>query len=288
MFLLVSEYLEHLSEERGYSANTLEAYENDILEFLNFQNEQKRKLYQLSRSNVNQFLADLRRRKLATTSILRKISSLKGFFLWMTERRLVKENPFHLMDLPKKTKVLPKVLTVAEVSKILNSNLTLMDKLIVELLYACGLRVSELTNLTVNQVELDAGYLRILGKGNKERLVPLGDVSAQIVRQYLSQTDLKEKDPLLFEEYGITTATKTPLNRKEIWNRIKEAGLLINRDISPHTFRHSFATHLLENGADLRVVQELLGHSDISTTQIYTQISKKHVKSAHNKVFDDF
>lgn len=287
MFLLVSEYLEHLADERGYSANTLESYERDILEFLNFQNENKRKLYQLSRTHVNQFLANLRRRELATTSILRKISSLKGFFLWMTERRLVNENPFHLMDLPKKTSVLPKVLTVTEVSKILNSDLSVMDKLIVELLYACGLRVSELTDLTVRQVELDGGYLRILGKGNKERLVPLGDVSVQVVRQYLSSVKSKESDPLLFQEYGVTGVSKTPLTRKDLWDRVKEIGRGINRNISPHTFRHSFATHLLENGADLRVVQELLGHSDISTTQIYTQVSKKHVKSAHNKVFDD-
>lgn len=286
MYLMLSEYLNHLSQERGYSPNTLEAYERDILEFLNYHETQKTKLYSITRREVNRYLAELRNRKNATTSILRKISSVKGFYEWLQLRGTLRENPMALLELPKRRKPLPKVLSVSEVSRLLSSNeLTLQDKVIVELLYACGLRVSELVSLPVKAIDIGGGYIRVLGKGGKERLIPLGDVSVMVVKKYLLDTGLKGDDPLLvsLEGHGLL---KTPLNRREIWQRVRDMKRIIGREVSPHTFRHSFATHLLENGADLRVVQELLGHSDISTTQIYTQISKRHVKMAHRNVFD--
>jgi integrase/recombinase XerD len=217
---------------------------------------------------------------------LRKISSIKGFYEYLQVRGLAQENPLALLELPKRRKTLPKVLSVAEVSRLLNcETLGRQDKVIVELLYACGLRVSELAGLRVKAIELSGGYIRVLGKGGKERLIPLGEVSTAIVRQYLMDTGLKGNDPLLasMRSEGLP---KEPINRREIWQRVKGMQGILGRDVSPHTFRHSFATHLLENGADLRVVQELLGHSDISTTQIYTQISKRHVKQMHQNVFD--
>lgn len=284
MYLMLSEYLNHLSEERGYSPNTLQAYERDILDFLAYQDSRKAKLYQITRREVNHYLGELRGRNNATASILRKISSIKGFYDWLQGKGMIRENPLSLLELPKRRKTLPKVLTVSEVSRLLsNDKLGLQDKVIIELLYACGLRVSELVNLPVKAIDLSGGYLRVMGKGGKERLIPLSEVSAMIVRRYLSETGLSGEDPLLVDLDGVL---KNPLNRREIWQRVRHMSSLIGRDVSPHTFRHSFATHLLENGADLRVVQELLGHSDIATTQIYTQVSKRHVKAAHRQVFD--
>lgn len=287
MYLLVAEYLDHLSQERGYSPHTLQAYERDVLDFLNYQENRKIKLTHITRREVNHYLAELRNRRNGTTTILRKISSVKGFYRWLQEKGYMRDNPLALLELPKRLKPLPKVLTVGEVSRLLNSDLIpLQDKVIVELLYACGLRVSELTGLNVKSVDLAGGYLRVLGKGGKERLIPLGDVSIQVVRKYLEVTTLSGDDPLFPNLAGEGALFKTPLNRREIWQRVKDMRPVLGRDVSPHTFRHSFATHLLENGADLRVVQELLGHSDIATTQIYTQVSKRHAKLAHRNVFD--
>jgi len=286
MHLLLSEYLNHLSQERGYSPNTLEAYERDILEFLAYHESLQVQFFRLNRRDMNRYMAELRNRKNATSSILRKISSLKGFYEYLQVKGMVRENPLALLELPKRRKVLPKVLSVAEVSRLLSSTrLSPQDKVIVELLYACGLRVSELAGLRVKAIDLGGGYIRVFGKGGKERLIPLGEVSVQVIKRYLEDTGLRGEDPLLVNLEGMALL-KESINRREIWKRVRDMRGIIGRDVSPHTFRHSFATHLLENGADLRVVQELLGHSDISTTQIYTQISKRHVKQVHRNVFD--
>lgn len=287
MYLMLSEYLNYLSQERGYSPNTLEAYERDILEFLNYHEQKKAKLYQITRRSVNQYLGELRSRQNATTTILRKISSIKGFYEWLQIKGVLRDNPLALLELPKRRTPLPKVLTVGEVSRLLNSNsISIQDKVIVELLYACGLRVSELTSLRVKSIDVGGGYLRVIGKGDKERLIPMGDVSVMVIRKYLSETGLKEDAPLFPNLEGKTPLFDEPLNRRDVWQRVRNMRHIVGRDVSPHTFRHSFATHLLENGADLRVVQELLGHSDIATTQIYTQVSKRHIKLAHQGVFD--
>lgn len=287
MYLMLSEYLNYLSQERGYSPNTLEAYERDILDFLNYQESRKTRLYQITRRAVNQYLGELRGRQNATTSILRKISSIKGFYEWLQIKGILKDNPLALLELPKRRTALPKVLSVGEVSRLLNSDtISLQDKTIIELLYACGLRVSELVSLRVKSVDIGGGYIRVIGKGDKERLIPLGDVSIRVIRQYLEMTGLREEDYLFLNLDGPQPLLKTPLNRRDVWKRVRDMRHIVGREVSPHTFRHSFATHLLENGADLRVVQELLGHSDISTTQIYTQISKRHVKLAHHHVFN--
>ncbi len=287
MYLMLSEYLDHLSGERGYSPNTLQAYERDILEFLTYNENQRVRLYQISRREVSRYMGELRNRNNATASILRKISSVKGFYEWMQMKGVLRDNPLSLLELPKRRQTLPKVLSVSEVSRLLSSEaLTLQDKVIVELLYACGLRVSELTALPVKAIDLGAGYIRVLGKGSKERLIPLGEVSVAVIRRYLLETGLHGEDPLLVAFEGKGALLKQAVNRREVWQRVRDMKRIIGREVSPHTFRHSFATHLLENGADLRVVQELLGHSDISTTQIYTQVSKRHVKQAHRNVFD--
>ncbi len=283
---MLSEYLNHLSQERGYSPNTLEAYERDILEFLNYHEPLRPQMIQINRRDVNRYLAELRNRRNATTSILRKISSIKGFYQYLQVKGMLRDNPLALLELPKRRKTLPKVLSVGEMARLLTSDaLSAQDKVIVELLYACGLRVSELVDLRVRVIDMGGGYIRVMGKGGKERLIPLGEVSLAVIQQYLADTSLKGDDPLLVNVEG-RGLLKEPINRREIWQRVRNMRGIIGRDVSPHTFRHSFATHLLENGADLRVVQELLGHSDISTTQIYTQISKRHVKQVHRNVFD--
>ncbi|MBX2861386.1 MAG: tyrosine recombinase [Vampirovibrio sp.] len=284
MYLLLSEYLEALDSGRGYAENTLVAYQRDISEFLDYLETYQRKVTALTRRQVNQYLAALRQQDLATTTILRKISSIRSFYTWLQEQGYIRENPLALLDLPKRKKSLPKVLTLDEVRKLLTSDMALLDKVILELLYACGLRVSELVDLTVNQIYLEAGYLKCMGKGGKERLIPLGDLSIKLMTDYISHTSLTSTDPILLDPDNLTE--KKALDRKAVWDRVKDMGKRIGKDISPHTFRHSFATHLLENGADLRVVQELLGHSDIATTQIYTQVSKTHLKQLHRQVFE--
>ncbi len=281
---MLSEYLEALDSGRGYAENTLVAYQRDISEFLDYLETYQRKVTALTRRQVNQYLAALRQQDLATTTILRKISSIRSFYTWLQEQGYIRENPLALLDLPKRKKSLPKVLTLDEVRKLLTSDMALLDKVILELLYACGLRVSELVDLTVNQIYLEAGYLKCMGKGGKERLIPLGDLSIKLMTDYISHTSLTSTDPILLDPDNLTE--KKALDRKAVWDRVKDMGKRIGKDISPHTFRHSFATHLLENGADLRVVQELLGHSDIATTQIYTQVSKTHLKQLHRQVFE--
>jgi len=281
MYLLLSEYLQHLTEERGYSPNTLEAYQRDILECFAFHDERKKPLYQLTRREVNAYLAHLRQNDNATATILRKVSSLKGFYQYLIDQGTLTENPFHLLELPKKGRLLPKVLSPREMDKVFKEAKTPVEQLILELLYACGLRVSELVGLKVKAIDLSAGYIRVMGKGGKERLIPMGDVSVDLVKSYLAWTGFAGDDELFYDP-----ELKRALNRKEVWAIVKELSSAIGRSVSPHTFRHSFATHLLENGADLRVVQELLGHSDVATTQIYTQVSKRHIKHMHRQVFD--
>ena len=287
MYLLLSQYISHLAEERGYSENTLEAYERDISNFIDYQARQDKhggkhrdRLHQATRQDINRYLATLVSSRLATSSVLRKISSLKGFYQWMNDTGILAENPLLLIDLPHKHKTLPKVLGLSEVSTLLESDLPPRDKIAIELLYACGLRVSELIDLTTGQIDLQSGYLRIMGKGGKERLIPLGDVSIGILQHVIGGRKLPPNTPVL----GLDGTP--PPSRRQLWRRIREIGDTIGRKVSPHTFRHSFATHMIENGADLRVVQELLGHSDISTTQIYTQVSKRHIKQVHRQIFN--
>ena len=283
MFLLLSEYLNHLAQERGHSPHTLTAYERDIAEFSDFYQDHAKRPGQITLRQINRYLAHLRQNGLSTTSILRKVSSLRGFYRWMEARGYVQENPFLVIDLPRKSHLLPRVLSVRDVQTLMtHPRLQPQDQVIIELLYACGLRVSELCQLTVGSLELKTGYLKCLGKGSKERIIPLSDVSIEVLRHFIQKQQLKPEDTLL----SLPNMPGIPITRRALWQRVKELGSLIGKNISPHTFRHSFATHLLENGADLRVVQELLGHSDIATTQIYTQLSKARIRQAHRDVFD--
>lgn len=276
---ILSEYLDYLEIEKGLSENTLEAYRRDLSNFFDFCNDTAVK--DIQRTQINSYIRNLHEQKYSPTSIMRKIASLRGFFKWACVNEKTNTNPTLTLEQPKIPQKLPKVITVEEINTILNQNLSKLHKVIIELLYGCGLRVSELTNLKINDYDLNGKYLECIGKGSKERIVPLGKKAIKAIKDYLPERefylqkyDLKTKQ-LLINDKG------KQVTRQEIYTFIHEQGKKLHKAISPHTLRHTFATHLLENGADLRVVQELLGHSDVSTTQLYTHISKKRLKEVY-------
>lgn len=286
---LLSEYLEYIEIEKGLSQNTVDAYRRDLSFFIDFcRNEGVLSLNEIKRSHVNSFILKLREESYTPRSIVRKIASLRGFFKWLCANEFITLNPTQTLEQPKLPKRLPKVMTVEEVNSILTSDLNKEESLIVELLYGCGLRVSELVNLKLNNIDVNSKYLQCYGKGSKERIVPFGSKAQIALKKYLKHRDLiilKNKLPdtkvLLLKEDGKS------VSRQDVYNFIKKQGEKIHKHISPHTLRHSFATHLLENGADLRVVQELLGHSDVSTTQLYTHITKKRLKEVYFAINKD-
>lgn len=271
---LLAAYLEALTLGRGYSPHTLAAYERDVLAFLAFLGDKP--LASSRRATLTLYLGQLRQAGKSPRTVTRHLSSLRGFFGWLKRHGHISDNPMALFDVPQKTRLLPKTLSFTDVRQLLdNLPLTAQEKLTLELLYGTGLRVSELIELRWQAVNVSSGSLRCIGKGGKERLIPLADgIRDMLDAQY--RHGPAETSHVLGEP---------PPTRRQVWAMVKKLGKAIGRDISPHTLRHSFATHLLENGADLRLVQELLGHSDISTTQIYTQLSKGHLRSKHQSAF---
>lgn len=280
---LLSEYLDYLEVEKGLSVNTLEAYRRDLASFIDFCAESEISSFnEIKRTQINSFILNLRENNFNPRSVVRKIASIRGFFKWLSANEYIISNPAQTIEQPKLPKRLPKVMTVDEISAILNSGLTKLEQLVVELLYGCGLRVSELVNLKMNNIDVNSKYIQCYGKGSKERIVPFGKKAQNALKHYLKDRDmiilknkLSDTKVLLLKENGRF------LTRQDVYNFIRHQGEKIHKHISPHTLRHSFATHLLENGADLRVVQELLGHSDVSTTQLYTHITKKRLKEVY-------
>lgn len=278
----LSEYLEYLEVEKGLSINTIDAYRRDLSAFLEFCfNLGAEEVTQIQRTHLNSYIRDLREKYYSPLSVMRKIASLRGFFKWLCASEICSQNPTLTLEQPKIPKKLPKVMTIQEIGNILRADLTKTQRLIVELLYGCGLRVSELVNLKTNNIDLNANYLRCSGKGSKERLVPIGSKAKEALKEYFTQRDFIIKKYNLDTKNLLLSDNGRFLNRQDVYNFIHEQGKRIYKNISPHTLRHSFATHLLENGADLRIVQELLGHSDVSTTQLYTHISKKRLKEVY-------
>ena len=274
----VALYLEFLETEKGLAQNTIWAYERDLIAFFDYFGGE---IENISRQNINSYIYYLKEKKYTATSVARKIASIRGFYRWICVSGLLKQNPTEFLEQQKLPKKLPKVLTVEEINGIFAQNLDLVQKVIVELLYGCGLRVSELVGIKPSDIDLNGKYLRCFGKGAKERIVPLNKNAIDALREYYPQREyiinkfnLSIKDLLLHDSGRIYT-------RQDVWKFIRTLGQNLHKSISPHTLRHSFATHLLENGADLRVVQELLGHSDVATTQLYTHISKKRLKEVY-------
>lgn len=286
---LIQDYLHYLKIERGLSENTRQSYRQDLKQYQQFLVSQKLTSFTEDRFVVLSFLQAQTTAKKAQSSITRSISTLRKFYQYLTREGHIQKDPMLQIDSPKQGRHLPAVLSSEEIERLLktpdtSTPLGLRDRAILEVLYATGLRVSELVHLKLTDLHLSLGLIQTLGKGDKERIIPIGDVAVDWINQYIDRSRnqlTKGKDsPYLFVNFH-----GNGLTRQGIWKNLKAivqvAG--IDKDVTPHTLRHSFATVLLENGADLRIVQELLGHSDISTTQIYTHISKKHLTEVYQR-----
>ena len=277
MYQIIGEYLEYLELEKGLSQNTLEAYRRDLSEV----SQGVEDITKVDRMSINMFIRKLRENKLAPSSIIRKMASLRGFFKWASSAGIIDKNPASTLEQPKVPQRLPKVVSIKEIEEMLHNNLTPLEHVIMELLYSCGLRVSELVNLKTSDIDLSSKYVRCFGKGSKERIIPIGEIAKKAVTEYMTERDFLVKKYNLNTKLLLIQNSGRLITRQDVYTFIHAQGKLIHKNISPHTLRHSFATHLLENGADLRVVQELLGHSDVSTTQLYTHISKKRLKDVY-------
>lgn len=287
----VEDYLRYSQIERGLSANTITSYRQDLTAFINFLKKEHLKTWPTKALDIDAFLAQQRDLNKATSSISRLISSLRKFYQWLVRQNIQKINPMLEIDSPKKKRSLPVALTVDEINHLLdqpntNKKLGLRDRALLETLYATGIRVSELINLKFNDLHEELKLIKVFGKGSKERLIPISEVALSWIDSYKE----KVRDPLILKvgqncDFIFLNSRGTALTRQAVWQIIKKycnmAG--IQKNVTPHTLRHTFATHLLENGADLRVVQEILGHSDISTTQIYTNLSQKHILQVYAK-----
>ena len=277
MYEIISQYLEYLELEKGLSQNTIDAYRRDLYSFA----DGGKSIEEVDRTYINNYIRSLKERRLAPTSVIRKVASLRGFFKWATSMNILEKNPASTLEQPKVPQRLPKVVSIKEVEEILHEDLSELQLVMVELLYSCGLRVSELVNLKISDIDINSKYVRCFGKGSKERIIPIGGKAIKALNRYLSCRELIFKKYNLSSKKLLVNDSGRYINRQDDYNFIHACGKKIHKNISPHTLRHSFATHLLENGADLRVVQELLGHSDVSTTQLYTHISKKRLKDVY-------
>ena len=279
----IAEYLEYLQAERGLAQNTIDAYRRDLSSFSDFLNtlEDIDDLEKIKRQHINYYIKELHDKNYTPTSVTRKIAAIRGWFRWLCAEEFITQDASFGVELPKLVKKLPKVMSVSEIEKILKNNLNETETVMLELLYGAGLRVSELSALELNNIELSSRYVRCIGKGSKERLIPIGNKAKKAIQKYLKIRDLYIKKYRLDTKRLLIKENGHLMTRQDIYVFIRKQGELLKKHISPHTLRHSFATHMLENGADLRVVQELLGHSDVSTTQLYTHISKKRLKEVY-------
>ena len=283
----LDKYINYISIEKGLSKNTVESYLNDIIKFLNFYNE-KTDTNEFSDDDIEDYVLNLSTSSMSVSSILRIISSIKGFYVYLISEQLNNKIKLNLI-IPKNEKHLPSVLTEQEVNDLLEQPdikkpNELKDKAMLELMYSSGLRVSELINLKLSNINFPEKILKVTGKGSKERIVPIGDFAMEYLLLYMNRvrnvSRFKNSNYLF-----INTKTGKPYSRQSFFKKIKyyamKAG--ITKKVSPHTLRHSFATHLLENGADLIMVQKMLGHTNIETTQIYTQVTTQRIISAYDK-----
>lgn len=289
----IIDYLHYLTIERGLSQNTRKSYERDLEQYLTFLTEQHIKDWQaVDRVLILSFLQQLQQSGKSSATIIRMVSSLRRFHQFLRQERFTDHDPMQHIDSPKKQQKLPDTLSLSEVERLIETPdtkevLGIRDRAILEVMYATGLRVSELIGLQLKDLHLSMGLLQTTGKGDKERIVPLGDLAIQWIETYLEEARpfLTRKHPE--ESHLFVNNHGKQLSRQGIWKNLKalvrKAG--ITKNVTPHTLRHSFATHLLENGANLRTVQELLGHADISTTQIYTHITKKRMTEVYKQHF---
>lgn len=290
---ILNDYLHFLKIERGLSANTIVSYERDLRQYHAFLAKKKITSFtEVDRYVVMDFLQELKKQNKSSATVIRMISSLRKYHQFMRIERIINDDPMQHIETPKKEKILPKVLNLAEVEKLIetpntNTVLGLRDRAILEVMYATGLRVSELITLKLSDLHLKIALIQTLGKGDKERIVPLGDEAIKWLELYLEKSRPKLVNPKKEVPFVFLNHHGGGLSRQGIWKNLQALVVAagIQKNVTPHTLRHSFATHLLENGADLRIVQELLGHADISTTQIYTHISKKRMTEVYQQHF---
>ncbi|MFZ4452190.1 site-specific tyrosine recombinase XerD [Salibacterium aidingense] len=282
------DFIHYCRVEKGLTNNTLQSYQRDLQHYLNhLQKNNITGIQEIERSHIVAFLYDLKENGRSTSTIARTISSIRAFHQFLLRDQRSSKDPSELIEIPKGDKKLPDVLTTSEIEALLTSvngttSFARRNKAMLELMYATGLRVSELCSLETGDIHLQMGFVHCLGKGNKERIIPLGQTAAEAVENYVHrarpQLMKKKKHEILFVNHHGTS-----LSRQGFWKILKEAAgrAGIQKKLTPHTLRHSFATHLLENGADLRAVQEMLGHADISATQIYTHVSTHKLKDVY-------
>ena len=293
MKALAEEFLDYLTVEKGLSENTIDAYRRDLYKYIDFLDKEKKinHIREAKHSDITDFMMLEKDKGLSPNSVSRNLVAIKVFHRFLARERYVKENVADVLDSPKLWKHLPDVLSVSEIEQILKvPNLKnwmgIRDRAILELLYATGMRVSELATLAMDNVNIDVGFLKCIGKGEKERIVPVGKQAKEMLCRYMDKVRPKLlKKQAKASRFVFLSRLGKSISRQSIWKMIKKYAnaARIKKKITPHTLRHSFATHMLERGADLRVVQELLGHADISTTQIYTHVDKERLKAIHRK-----
>ena len=282
--------MNYISVERGLSKNTLLAYRRDLTKYIDYLSQKNIKTAsRVSREHVSGFMFDLKKHDMSPTTICRNLAAIKMFHRFLVRENLAKEDPTTLVDTPKLWMRIPSVLTQAEIESMIaaasGKNIRqIRDQAILEIFYASGLRVSELSDLKTTSINYEVGFVRAVGKGSKERIIPLGKKAREALQKYL----LKARPQLLKNQANdvlFLSRLGKKISRQSLWAVIKFYAKKANikKTIKPHTLRHTFATHLLEHGADLRSVQEMLGHSDISTTQIYTHVDKEHLKKVHKQ-----
>ena len=286
----IDEFMNYLSVERGLAKNTLLAYRRDLDKYIDYLSQKGIKTgTQVNREHVSNFMFDLKKHDMSATTICRNLAAVKMFHRFLVRENLAKEDPTTLVDTPKLWMRIPSVLTQAEVESMIAAASgkkiqQIRDQAILEILYASGLRVSELSDLKTTSINYDMGFVRAVGKGSKERIIPLGMKAREALQKYL----LRARPQLLKDQTNdvlFLSRLGKKISRQSLWAVIKFYARKANikKTIKPHTLRHTFATHLLEHGADLRSVQEMLGHADISTTQIYTHVDKERLKSVHKQ-----
>ncbi|OQY51852.1 MAG: site-specific tyrosine recombinase XerD [Desulfobacteraceae bacterium 4572_89] len=283
-------YIDFLIIEKGLSSNSIESYSTDLAEYIGFlEKNQIFEKNQVGTAAILAWLVHLANRGLSAKSRARHLVTIRGFYKYLINEKLLSSNPVKGVDIPKIGLALPKIMSIEEVEALLDAGdikkpKELRNVAMIEIMYGAGLRVSELISLKLQDLNLEAGILRVMGKGSKERIIPLGSKAKSITRQWIDQAR-----PLVLKhtpsQYVFVARAGKPMTRQAFWKIIKKYTVLagISKNITPHTLRHSFATHLLEGGADLRSVQTMLGHSDISTTQIYTHISREYLIKMHKK-----
>ena len=287
---LIDTFLDSLWLEKGLSENTLKSYQHDLQVFVDWLFENNQSVAGVSRADINLYLSHRLQKGLKARSTARSLSCLRALYRYMLREKLIENDPTLRVENPKLGRPLPDTLTEMDVERLLaapdlETPLGLRDRTMLEVLYACGLRVSELTELRLGQINLRQGVIRILGKGSKERLVPMGEEAINWLTRYLADARGELLKDNLGQDVVFPSNRGVAMTRQTFWHRLRKlaASAGIQKKLSPHTLRHAFATHLLNHGADLRVVQLLLGHSDLSTTQIYTHIAQQRMKELHQQ-----